>query len=197
MLSKVTPNFTFMSEAQNYKVAVIGNHSTGKTCLIKRAVYDVFDLTLPTSCSDIYAKSYQVDLQTVKLIIWDTAGQERFNSLGKLYYENAAAVIVVYAVDDNSSQNIMTHIDAVRNCNQNCLLFLACNKIDLDADNQDTNIEIGKNIALQNNIPFYEVSAKVGINVNDMFFEIARNLGCRIYTKHIPLIPENQSSCAC
>lgn len=166
-----------MEDIASYKVVLIGNLSTGKTCLINRIIYDAFEgETRPTTGSNIFGKDFQVGLDTIKLNMWDTAGQERFHALNKIYYANAAAIVVVYAADDNSSQNIMTHINAVRDHVPDCALFLACNKIDLNADNQEANIEAGKKIASEMDIPFYEVSAKNGTNVVDMYQAIAIKL---------------------
>ena len=43
------------------------------------------------------------DNTTVKLQIWDTAGQESFRSIIKSFYRKAAAVFLVYSVNNRES----------------------------------------------------------------------------------------------
>jgi len=49
------------------------------------------------------------DNATVKLQIWDTAGQESFRSIIKSFYRKAAAVFLVYSVNNHES---FTQMDA-------------------------------------------------------------------------------------
>lgn len=41
----------------------------------------------------------------IKFEIWDTAGQEKFRSLAKIFYKNAAVIILVYDITRRDSFN--------------------------------------------------------------------------------------------
>ena len=41
--------------------------------------------------------------QAIKFNIWDTAGQERFRSIGKIFYKEANAAILVYDITTKKS----------------------------------------------------------------------------------------------
>ena len=41
----------------------------------------------------------RVNGKVIKLQIWDTAGQENFRSVTKIFYRNAHACILTYAID--------------------------------------------------------------------------------------------------
>lgn len=59
-----------------FKVAIIGNSSVGKSCILKRYADDTFtDSYLATIGVDFRFKSLAIEDKSIKLQIWDTAGQ--------------------------------------------------------------------------------------------------------------------------
>ena len=109
----------------------------------------------------------------VKLEIWDTAGQERYRSLAPIYYRGAAAAIVVYDITDpDTLSSAKTWITELRMCDNNILIALVCNKIDLKQmyDAQ------GKKYCQENNLLYFETSAKTGYGVNNVFETIAEKV---------------------
>ena len=79
-----------------YKVVIVGNSGTGKTCILNRYVYCKFADNVPTTIGiEFVHKEYDDE---TNLVLWDTAGQERYASLAPMYYRNADGVIVVYDV---------------------------------------------------------------------------------------------------
>ena len=77
----------------------------------------------------------RVNGKVIKLQIWDTAGQENFRSVTKIFYRNAHACILTYAIDSQSSfQNVKHWLNEVRaQCSNDTLIFLTGTKQDLDA----------------------------------------------------------------
>jgi len=75
------------------KVVICGNYGCGKTCLVRRIVYDVFDMmTSPTVMAEVYMNDEIYGNGDV--ILWDTAGQERYSNMNNFYYNNSSLVII-------------------------------------------------------------------------------------------------------
>ena len=91
----------------NYKILIIGEAGTGKTCLLTRFTDDKFDESDVTTSS--YSKTVTVDVpecsqtKQVTLEIFDTAGQERFRTLTSSFYRKSCGIFLVYDVSDESS----------------------------------------------------------------------------------------------
>merc|ERR1712130_171647 len=113
----------------------------------------------------------------VKFEIWDTAGQERYRSLAPMYYRGAAAALVVYDITTQESfLGAKTWIEELqRQVRADIVIGLAGNKSDLE-DKREVTLEDGKNYAEDNGYLFYETSAKLGHNVNEIFKDIAKKL---------------------
>jgi small GTP-binding protein len=112
----------------------------------------------------------------VKLQLWDTAGQERFQALGSVYYRAAGAVLVFFAIDDRHSfvqagtwlRDAQQHVQ--RQGDTPPLFVLVGNKADLraTAGAHVSNLE-ATGWATAHAMEYYEVSAKVGTQVTDLF----------------------------
>lgn len=87
---------------QHIKVVLVGETQTGKTALITRVIDDEFS---PEPMSTLVAsmKGKKFTYQSGKVItldIWDTAGQEKYRSINKIFYKDAAIVIMVYDISE-------------------------------------------------------------------------------------------------
>ncbi|CAL5385647.1 unnamed protein product [Camellia sinensis] len=123
------------------------------------------------------------DLLTLLSEIWDTAGQERFQSLGVAFYRGADCCVLVYDV------NVMKSFDNLNNWREEFLIqaspsdpenfpfVVIGNKIDVDGGNNRVVSEKKARAwcASKGNIPYFETSAKEGINVEEAFQVIAKN----------------------
>ncbi len=89
------------------KVVLIGESSVGKTSIINRFTKEKYNPNEVSSLSASYTeKSIELNEyegKIVKFDIWDTAGQERFRSIGKIFYNDANAVVLVYDITDKKS----------------------------------------------------------------------------------------------
>ncbi|KAG5547918.1 hypothetical protein RHGRI_013562 [Rhododendron griersonianum] len=130
---------------------------------------------------------YQLSL----LKIWDTAGQERFQSLGVAFYRGADCCVLVYDV------NVMKSFENLNNWREEFLIqaspsdpenfpfVVIGNKIDVDGGNSRVvgfceYLQVSEKkarawCASKGNIPYFETSAKDGINVEEAFQCIAKN----------------------
>ena len=118
-----------------------------------------------------------LDNTTVKFEIWDTAGQERYRSLAPMYYRGATAAIIVYDVTSKSSfEGAKSWVKELqRRGDPHCVIALAANKADLEGKRK-VSVEEGDEYAGSNDIIHLQTSAKTGMNIKNLFVEIARKL---------------------
>nr|KAJ0205069.1 hypothetical protein LSAT_V11C500276590 [Lactuca sativa] len=129
--------------------------------------------------ADFLTKEVQFENKLFTMQIWDTAGQERFQSLGVAFYRGADCCVLVYDV------NVMKSFDSLNNWREEFLIqaspsdpdnfpfVLLGNKIDIDGANGRVKAKAW--CASKGNIPYFETSAKEGINVEAAFQCIATN----------------------
>jgi len=166
------------------KIVLLGDMSTGKTCLVLRLVKNEFsEKELPTIGAAFMVYNMDVDGKTVKLEIWDTAGQERFRSLAPMYYKGAAAAVIVYDITKPESfECLIRWVEELKvRAPPGIVIALAGNKCDLENERAITvdqaeqylqKIEEGGG---QRPI-FFECSAKTGQGVQDIFKAICKKL---------------------
>lgn len=83
-----------------FKIIICGDVDTGKTSLIKRWAYNVFNDNLKSTIGvDFGMKMIKYDDgDQIRLQIWDIAGQERFGAMTRSFYAGAVAAFVVYDI---------------------------------------------------------------------------------------------------
>lgn len=165
-----------MSSEASIKVVLLGTTMVGKTSLVRREMSGLFDIEeAPTIGACFTTKTITLDeTTTVKVQIWDTAGQERFRSLAPMYYHNADAAILVYAINDEKTfSDLEGWVEELqRNMNPMPLLWVVGNKSDLEAERQVTCRQADE-YAQKIGGEFLETSAKSGQNVSELFETIA------------------------
>ena len=175
-----------MSDDCVYKVLLLGDSSVGKTCFLLRYCDKTFqEAHLSTIGLDYRLKSMLLQNgKNIKLQIWDTAGQDRFRAITKNYYKGAHGIILIYDVTNlQTFENVKIWVNQIREeANPHVLIYLAGNKIDVDEKNKVVKTEEGKKIAEEFNLPFYETSAKNGVNVNKVFEDIVEKID-EVYSK--------------
>ncbi|WAQ96637.1 RAB37-like protein [Mya arenaria] len=153
-----------------YKVMLIGDSGTGKTCLLVRFKDGAFlsGSFISTVGIDFRNKVVEVDGTKVKLQIWDTAGQERFRSVTHAYYRDANALLLLYDVTNKSSfDNIRAWLTEINEyAQEDVVIMLLGNKADMS----------GERMIRDHGVAFMETSAKTGMNVELAFMAIARDL---------------------
>ncbi|KAG6411217.1 hypothetical protein SASPL_129295 [Salvia splendens] len=115
--------------------------------------------------------------------IWDTAGQERFQSLGKAFYRGADCCVLVYDVNvkqsfDNLSKWRKQFLDEASLKHPGKFPFIVLgNKIDVAGGNLRAVSEKDAKAWCDSNgsIPYFETSARNGMNVDDAFKCIAKS----------------------
>ena len=161
-----------------FKIIVVGETRVGKTSLIKRYTKNQFGgVYLTTVGIDFQDKIIEIEDKKVKLQIWDTAGQERFRNVAKNYFQSTRGFLLVFDITDHESfEKLDFWIEQIKNnAPSNVKSVLVGNKSDL-ANQRKVNEEEIEAFAKENNLKYYEVSAKEGKNVVELFFYLASEI---------------------
>ena len=160
------------------KICLIGDDRVGKTSIASCFCKNSFTENYINSIGGAYQRKDVLLNNGVKmnLHIWTTRGQERFRSMTNFYYRDSQVAILVYDVTNEQSLESLSYWfreinDKVDQDNK--LLCLAGNKIDVEPSKKKVPTIKGKEFAEQNNMIFFETSAKNGTGVKELFKAIA------------------------
>jgi small GTP-binding protein len=157
------------------KFIIIGDSATGKTCLLRQFLEGKFPRTSTHTVGvEFGCKQLAVEGARLKVQIWDTAGQERFRSVTRSYYRGTAAALVVYDVTrPETFSHVKDWIAEARSlASPGTVLSVVGNKADLKADRQ-VSYEAGQRLCEEQHLPFAETSALSGLNVQEVFTQLA------------------------
>jgi len=168
-----------------YKVLLLGDSTVGKTCFLKKYTDKTFqDVHMSTIGLDYRVKTMTLKSgKVVKLQIWDTAGQDRFRAITKNYYKGANGIILIYDVTSiQTYENVKNWISQIREeASPNVIIYIAGNKIDLEEERK-IKTEEGQKLAEELGLPFFETSAKTGVNINESFEDLVEKIDV-VYSK--------------
>jgi len=159
------------------KCLVIGDSGIGKSSLMLRFTDDVFNNQyISTIGVDFKIKTMPFKNKITKFQIWDTAGQDRFRTITSSYYRGSNAILICYDVTENETfRNVKKWLEEVKMYSTgNPFLILCGTKSDLENKRQVSTIE-GMNYAKNNNMLFFETSAKNNLNIKEIFESIAES----------------------
>ena len=163
---------------QKIKIMVIGESLVGKTALITRYTNNSFSGTYLTTVGiDFQTKFLNINNKTIKVELWDTAGQERFRNIAKNYFQSSDGFLIVYDITSKTSFEKLSFWNEQVNLNapENTKYIIVGNKKDLE-EKREVKTEEGANFAKENNVQFYETSAKDGTNVNEVLELLAKEI---------------------
>ncbi|MFS7891871.1 putative small GTP-binding protein [Helianthus anomalus] len=164
-------------------VDVVSLFGVGKSCLLLRFSDGSFTTSFITTIGiDFKIRTIELDGKRIKLQIWDTAGQERFRTITTAYYRGAMGILLVYDVTDESSfNNIRNWIRNIeQHASDNVNKILVGNKADMDESKRAVPTAKGQALADEYGIKFFETSAKTNLNVEQVFFSIAKDIKQRL-----------------
>lgn len=170
------------------KLILLGDGAVGKTSLISRYVFSMFDShyveTLGTNVTARVEKvpTPQGELQ-VRLQIWDIIGQERFDSIYTAYYQEADGVMLV--CDSTRDETLDSLTGWIRSAEEVLGTFPAIvvmNKNDLPPAFTIEEVRSklrGVSSGAFGESPVFSTSAKTGDHVGEAFQSLARSIAVK------------------
>lgn len=162
---------------QKFKVVIVGPSGVGKTSIINRYCFDIFHSDVNTTVGiDYMSKKMVVQDKTINFLFWDTAGQEKYKSLVPSYIRDCDLALAVFdATSQETFDEAKKYVANVREIRGNdAMIAFIGNKIDLL---QESKIEFdAAGYSRENNLRYFEVSAKEGTNINSMFQALAEDV---------------------
>lgn len=122
-------------------------------------------------------KTISIADDIIRLQVWDTAGQERFRSITRSYYRNSHGCLAMF---DLSNRNSFLQIEemlaefknsGIAEYSDNIVLVGGKSDIDFAHETRTDAIQM----ANKYRIPYFEVSSKEDLGVQELFFEITYN----------------------
>ena len=170
----------------SYSLMLLGDVSVGKSSLTIQFTSNFFVDDFDPTLEDSFRKLCLIDNESCLLDILDTS--EQYNITREADAKNREGFLLVYSITDrNSFENLKTYKDLIFHSNfrENYIpIVVVGNKCDLETARVVSSTE-GLNFAQSlrknknnndNNMIFFETSAKLGTNVQEVFFQVARQI---------------------
>ncbi|XP_074567105.1 ras-related protein RABE1a-like [Curcuma longa] len=131
---------------------------------------------------DFKIRTVELDGKRIKLQIWHTADQEHFRTITTGRFTGAMAILLVYDVTDESSyNNIRNWIRNIEHhASDNVNKIIVGNKADMDESKQAVPAAKGQALADEYGIKFFETVSRTNLNVEQVFFSIAKDIKQRL-----------------
>lgn len=166
--------------ASNLKVSFIGESSVGKTTLLKKYCYNVFEERhLFTVGSELYLMSYYTGNQkNITLNCWDISGHNKFKAFIENNLVESDIIVLMF---DLSNKSTFDNLGFWRNfIKKDCPIILCGTKSDLERkvsqEDIDIFIEQCVNLGYKIEIELHEVSTINNFNLHNLFKRIIKNV---------------------
>ena len=184
-----------LRETYKKKIVLLGDAAVGKTSLMRRFVEGTFDEKyVITIGANVMRKSIEYDdlhqsLIRMELIIWDVLGQEGFERVKNQAYRGAEGAFLVCDLTRPATiKNTLVWADAVRSIAGHLPMILLGNKMDLIDESSDS-LRILEETAHSLSVKHYLTSAKTGVNVEEAFRSLGREMYLRTVTTRVGPVP--------
>ena len=160
------------------KIIILGDSTVGKTSLMNMLVNGNFSAQYKATIgADFMTKEMTINDKTISLQLWDTAGQERFRSLGVAFFRGADACVLVYDMTKPKTFESLSNwrdeflVQAAPRDPGNFPFVVLANMCDKSNERKVSEQDARAWCAEGRDppIPYFETSAKEGININQAF----------------------------
>ncbi|MEM2143578.1 MAG: Rab family GTPase [Candidatus Thorarchaeota archaeon] len=164
-----------------FKTILVGEGGVGKTSILVRFTENRFDENMKMTIGTGFAsRKMAVNGSEVTLIIWDLSGQPRFHDVVQDYFRGSRAAILVFdASRYYTLENLNEWMERVRSEAPDCITFVVANKCDVLGSEIGANREDAIAFASRIGADFFEVSAKTGQGISELFTCVASTLAQR------------------
>jgi Ras-related protein Rab-7A len=179
------------------KIIVLGDSGVGKTSLMNMFVNKSFSAQYKATIgADFLTKEITVNDKRISLQIWDTAGQERYQSLGVAFYRGADACCLVFDMTKPKTFEdlVSWKEDFLQQAGPrdpaNFPFVVLANMCDKASERRVSEQEVrawcaeGRSVP----IPYFETSAKEGINVDQAFQHVCELALAQEQTREEPFV---------
>jgi len=163
------------------KVCLLGDFAVGKTSLVRRFVYNIFeDKCLSTMGVKVSRRVIAVpaadEMVELAIMLWDLADSEEFDGVRISYLRGAAGALAVCDMNRPTTvDSLRSYALELRAVNPHVHLVVAANKADLLGKVKPNEEQI-RTVAAELRAPYFVTSAKTGEHVEDAFRQLGRLL---------------------
>ena len=158
------------------RITMLGDSAVGKTSLISQFLTQNFDENYLTTIGKdkLEKKVVMEDGNEIKVIIWDTAGQERFHSIATSTIKGSQGIVLTFDLTKKSTfKSLDAWLNDIKENSNEVPVVIFGNKCDL-FEKYEVENEEAKKFAKDNNLQYFETSAKQNVNVQEGFNAIAK-----------------------
>jgi small GTP-binding protein len=164
------------------KVCLLGDFAVGKTSLVRRFIYDLFDDRYISSIGvKVSRKTINIplddDMVELTMMLWDLAGSEEFTHMRATYLRGASGLLLVGDLTRPASfTNLPAYLSDLNQSGDPIPILLTANKVDLlNGGNGDRALLAAvEALAADLAAPLYLTSALTGDAVEQAFRHLGR-----------------------
>ncbi|MBP7963519.1 MAG: GTP-binding protein [Caldilineaceae bacterium] len=160
--------------AYSKKICLLGDFAVGKTSLVRKFVYALFDdKYISTIGVKVSRKTVAVishgGVAELTMMLWDLAGSENFDQIRASYLRGSAgAILVCDLTRPETLAHLRVYVQDLRRQIADPQLILAANKVDLKDEQRISEADITA-LAAELGTPLIFTSAKTGQGVEEIF----------------------------
>lgn len=166
-------NSTFLK-----KVCLLGDFGVGKTSLVQRFVYSIFEekylstIGVTISQKEVVSESDSI----VRLILWDLSGSDKFDGNRVSYLSGASGAFLVCDLSrEDTYESLISHLERLREVCPDAQVVIIGNKSDLFDSVHTSKLKFIE-LAQKTGLPYFLTSAKTGKNVDSAFQMLAQTM---------------------
>ncbi|KEF55323.1 uncharacterized protein A1O9_08977 [Exophiala aquamarina CBS 119918] len=174
-----------------YRIVVAGGGGVGKSCFVIQAVLDHYVDEYDPTIEDSYRRVVIIDERPAQLEILDTAGQEEYASMREQWMRECEGLILMYSITSRPSlegylnEETGALTNGVRVFHSQILrvkdrdrfpIVMVGHKCDLAHSERQVSMNEGRQLAEELGCTFHEASAKSRINVDNVIYDLVRQI---------------------
>jgi small GTP-binding protein len=157
-------------------ICLLGDGNVGKSSIKSRYFFDRYNENIVPTIYDTLTTKKLIDNKTINIRILDTSGQEEYQIIRNNNIIECDSFLLIFSLTSKNSLEelhvILDDIIRIKNKKNICMILVG-NKCDLKSEIIITKNDIQK-LADKWECKYYETSAKLNINISELFEDIFR-----------------------